>query len=163
MRTGGRVLLVKVKVKQSHYRPGQALRVPGVWDSKISRQSADDGGKVVILTHRPPLPQEIFLVFISILSLSQPQDHSAIGRIMSMDYSSDIIGNRAGDLPVCSAVPQPTAPPRAPRVLLAVLNLYVCIKRRMATFDINHSVTDSTLTLKRCFNAQASWFCSQLK
>jgi len=30
------------------------------------------------------------------------------------------------------------------RVLLAVLNLYVPIKVRVATFDTNHSVTDST-------------------
>jgi len=30
------------------------------------------------------------------------------------------------------------------RALLAVLNLYVRIKIRMVTFDINHSATDST-------------------
>jgi len=33
---------------------------------------------------------------------------------MSMKNSNDIIGNRTGNLPACSAVPQPTAPPRAP-------------------------------------------------
>jgi hypothetical protein len=33
---------------------------------------------------------------------------------MSMKNSSDTIGNRNRDLPACSTVPQPTAPPRTP-------------------------------------------------
>jgi hypothetical protein len=32
---------------------------------------------------------------------------------MSMKNSGDTIGNQTRDLPACSAVPQPTAPPRA--------------------------------------------------
>jgi len=48
--------------------------------------------------------------------LSQPLGHSAVGRIMSVKISIDTIGNRARDLPTFSAVPQPPAPPRTPRI-----------------------------------------------
>ena len=34
---------------------------------------------------------------------------------MSMKNTNDTIGNRIRILPTCSAVPQPTAPPRAPK------------------------------------------------
>ena len=44
--------------------------------------------------------------------LSQPQGHSAVGRITSMKNSNDTIGNRTRSLP------QPTAPPHAPTVYL---------------------------------------------
>jgi hypothetical protein len=47
--------------------------------------------------------------------LSQPQGHSAGGRIMWMKNSSDTIGNWTRNLPACSTVPQPTAPPRSDR------------------------------------------------
>ena len=46
--------------------------------------------------------------------LSQPQDHSAAGRIISMKNSYVTIRNQTRDLPVCSAVPEPTAPLRTP-------------------------------------------------
>ena len=53
--------------RQSHYRPGQALSVPGRRGSQMSRQLAHEGGKVVSPTHRSPFyPQEIFLVLISV-------------------------------------------------------------------------------------------------
>jgi len=50
-----RLQKVKVKVKQSHYRPGQDLRFPGGLGSRISRQSAHEGGKVVSPMHQPSL------------------------------------------------------------------------------------------------------------
>ena len=67
--------------------------------------TAQDGSKVVSLTHRPPLllgntPGTLFCKM-----LSQPQGHSATGRIMSLKNSNDTIGNRTRDLPVCSVVP----------------------------------------------------------
>ena len=54
------------KVKQSLYRPGQALSVPGVWGPQISRKSAHEGVKVVSPTWQPSLPLEIFLVRMSV-------------------------------------------------------------------------------------------------
>ena len=43
------------KVKESRYRPEQALMFPGGWGSQISSQSAHVDGKVASPTHRPPL------------------------------------------------------------------------------------------------------------
>ena len=57
------------------------------------------------------------------------------GIIMSMETSHDAIGSRTRDLPAFSAVPQPTAAPRAPFNKLTTLkglsyvrflNLFVC-------------------------------------
>ena len=53
--------------------------------------------------------------------LSQPQGHSAAGRIISTKNSNDTIGNRTRDLPVFSAVPQPTASHRALSFTIVVL------------------------------------------
>ena len=51
-----RIVSDKKKVKQSRNRPRVAQRVPGGLGSQISWHSAHEGGEVVSLTHRPPLP-----------------------------------------------------------------------------------------------------------
>jgi hypothetical protein len=54
-----------------------------------------------------------YLLLISVGGRVDPQGQSAAGRIVTMKNSSDTIGNQTRDLPACSTVPQPTAPPRA--------------------------------------------------
>jgi hypothetical protein len=49
-------LLLNVKGKAVPLQAWTGLRVPGVWGSQISRQSAHEGGKVVSPTNRPSLP-----------------------------------------------------------------------------------------------------------
>jgi hypothetical protein len=51
--------------------------------------TAQDGGKVVSLTHRPPVPPGNAPGTHFCKRLSRPQGHSAIGRIMSMKNSSE--------------------------------------------------------------------------
>jgi hypothetical protein len=65
---------------------------------------AQDGGKVVSLTHRPPLRPGNTPGTHFCQSVSRPQGHSATGRIMSLKNSNDINGFRTRDSPVCSVV-----------------------------------------------------------
>jgi hypothetical protein len=41
---------------------------------------------------------------------------------MSMKNSIDTIGNRTRDIPACSAVPQPNAPPPTPKGIIKMYN-----------------------------------------
>ena len=58
-----------------------------------------------------------------------------------MKNSNDTIGNRTRDLSACSAVPQPTAPPRAPLVV-NVEYVNVAVKHVLcANFCFENNVT----------------------
>ena len=97
---------VKVKVKQSHYRPGETLRVPAGWGCQISTQSAHEGDKAVSPTDQPPLlPRKYSWYSFSVTGWVDPRAIVRSGRIMSMKNSSDTIGNRTRYIPACSAVP----------------------------------------------------------
>jgi hypothetical protein len=67
--------------------------------------TTQNGGKVVSLTHRPPLPPENAPGTHFCYRLIRTQGHSAIGRIMSMKNSNDTLCDRTSDLPICSTVP----------------------------------------------------------
>ena len=111
-----------LKVKQSLYSPWQAQRVPGGWGSQVPRQSAHEGGKVVSPTHRPSLHPRKYSWYSFLL-----EAESTPGAIMSLKYSNGTNGNRTRDLPTCSAVPQPTAPPRTqqhPALVSRIFNAY---------------------------------------
>ena len=63
-----------------------------------------------------------------------------------MKNSNDTIENRTRDLPDCSAVPQPTAPPRAPHNILHTL------KRKKTNWSDNIFLRD--YPLKRVIDAK---------
>jgi len=67
--------------------------------------TAQDGGKVVSLTHRPLLPPGNAPGAHFCSRLSRPQGHSEFGRILSMKNSNDTSWNRTSDLPICSTAP----------------------------------------------------------
>jgi len=87
-----------------------------------------------------------------------------------MKNSNDIMVNRTRDLPACSAVPQPTAPPRAPTTLSYLLQIHFNIilpftpssskwsrsghrhhhyHHQLAIMQLGHLLTRSVLTLPK--------------
>ena len=67
--------------------------------------TAQDGGKFVSFTHRPPLPPGNASGTHFCWRLIRPQGHSAAGRIMSMKNSNDTSWDRTSGLPICSTAP----------------------------------------------------------
>jgi hypothetical protein len=55
------------KVKQSHYRSGEALSYTEVWGFQISRQQVHEGGKDVSPRHRQPFPSRKYFWYSFLL------------------------------------------------------------------------------------------------
>ena len=113
------------RVKQSLYRP------LGFQDVEAAIFEDNQHIKVVRLSTLRIgclYPPQIFLLLTAVIGW--PQGHNAAGKIMSMKNSNDTIINRSRDRPAWSAVPQPTAPPCAPRFkyISYVVNISECTK-----------------------------------
>jgi hypothetical protein len=82
---------------------------------------------VVSPTHRLPLPPGNIRGTHFCYRISTQRAHSDAERIISMNNSKVIIGNRNSDLPACtrSTVSQPTAPPSIPSSVHAELKFRI--------------------------------------
>ena len=94
----------------------QKVEAPGFLDNrhrKVVRLSALRTGR---LYHPRNIPGTHFRQ-----GLIRLQGHVVAERITLMKNSNDTIGNRTHDLPVAIAVPQQTAPPRAPIIIIIII------------------------------------------
>ena len=82
------------KVKESPNRPAVAQRVPGGLGSQISWHSAREGGEVVSLTHRPPLPPGMFLALIFTRGWVDPRAVERSEWDMSLKNSVRLVAQR---------------------------------------------------------------------
>jgi hypothetical protein len=110
-------------------RPGVAQRVPGGLGSQISWHSAHEGGEVVSLTHRPPLPPGMFPVLIFTRGRVDPR-----AMVRSKGNTSMSLKN---------PVTPPGIDPGTARLVAQRLNHYATPGHPVILTDINCSITTS--------------------
>jgi hypothetical protein len=86
----------------------------------------------------------------SCLMLSRTDSRIATGRIKSVNTPNDPIKNRTCNLPACSAVPQPTAPPSIFRHWIKWANMCVCVY--ICHLIISHFFVGNLLFISLCLH-----------
>ena len=86
---------------------------------------------------------------------------------MSMKNSNNIIGNRTRDLPACSAVPPPFAPPRAPLYfLLFILTVCNCSISEAQTSELGATLTlltsGGSSSVLPCHRVMCTFYCDNI-
>jgi len=120
-------LWLEVKAKLSHYRSGWPLGNQEIKIPKLSKKSAQEGGKFVSPRYRPPLLPGGTPGTYSCSRLNRTEGLLATRTIKSMNTPNDSIGNRTCELPACSAVPQLTAPPNTSWLSTKCATIYIYI------------------------------------
>jgi hypothetical protein len=78
---------------------------------------------------------------------------------MSMKNSNDTIGRRTRDLPACSAVPQPTASPRAHNTIFIIIIITNTTTVGKVNMELQLDVTISFIDLQDQLNMFRANFC----
>jgi hypothetical protein len=87
-----------VKQRNTYTGLDRPLGLQEVEAPRVSRQSAHEGGKIVVShTHRPLLP---------------PRRYPCYSFLLEAESTQIPLGIEPATFPACGAVPQPTAPPR---------------------------------------------------
>jgi hypothetical protein len=109
--------------KQRQSNPCTGLERPwGFHEDEAPRFNDSQHMKVVRLSALCTFTPKKYFWYSFSWRMSRPQGNSADGRIISMENSNYTLGNGTHSLPVCSTVPQPTAPRCAPHESVNSIN-----------------------------------------